>query len=274
MNHDLKKAAEKVKETNAVVADLLLINRAARTTCVKPAGTTSLTLGTSSGIHAWHAPHYIRRIRVKKIEPIYQYLKIMHPELIEQNDMDPDGAIIAVPQKAPENAIMRTESALDLLTRVKKFSTEWVKTGHLSGINTHNVSATVSIKDHEWDEVREWMWENRDSYNGLSVLQHDGGQYNQAPFEDCTEERYEELMKSLTEVNLDHIHEEEDKTDLSGEIACAGGACEIDFSYEGQEPEIEDTLKAADLIDQPIHETRISGPEVEDAVKTPTPQES
>ena len=88
MNYDLKMMADEVKAVNAHYADLLMINPAARTTCVKPAGTTSLTLGTSSGIHAWHAPYYIRRVRVKKAEPIYNYLATYHPELIEDDEWD------------------------------------------------------------------------------------------------------------------------------------------------------------------------------------------
>ena len=232
MNYDLKMMADEVKAVNAHYADLLMINPAARTTCVKPAGTTSLTLGTSSGIHAWHAPYYIRRVRVKKAEPIYNYLATYHPELIEDDEWDKEGAIIGVPQKAPETAIIRTETALDLLERVKLFSTDWVQRGHRTGDNTHNVSATISIKGEEWDAVKEWMWDNRDSYNGLSVLPYDGGGYVQAPFEDCTEEKYNALLAPLKDVNLDFIVESEDSTDLSGEIACAGGACEVDFSYD------------------------------------------
>ena len=124
---------------------------------------------------------------------------------------------------------MRTESALQLLKRVSKISTEWVKPGTRSGQNTHNVSATVSIKDSEWTDVGEWMWENRDVYNGLSVLPYDGGTYKQAPFEDCSKETYEALLGSLTSIDLTQINEEEDNTDLKGEVACAGGACEVKF---------------------------------------------
>ena len=225
---DTRMAASIVKEENARVAGLIGINPAARTTCIKPAGTTSLTLGTSSGIHAWHAPHYIRRIRVGKNEAIYQHLNQIHPELVEDEYFRPhDTAVIQVPQKAPEGSILRSESALELLERVKQFSTHWIKRGHRKGQNTHNVSATVTIKEDEWDEVGEWMWENRKFYNGLSVLPHDGGTYVQAPFEECDEETYNTMMQSLEEVDLSHIIEMQDDTDLQGELACAGGSCEI-----------------------------------------------
>ena len=225
---DTRMAASIVKDENARVAGLIGINPAARTTCIKPAGTTSLTLGTSSGIHAWHAPHYIRRIRVGKNEAIYQHLNQIHPELVEDEYFRPhDTAVIQVPQKAPEGSILRSESALELLERVKQFSTHWIKRGHRKGQNTHNVSATVTIKEDEWDEVGEWMWENRKFYNGLSVLPHDGGTYVQAPFEECDEETYNNMMQSLEEVDLSHIIEMQDYTDLQGELACAGGSCEI-----------------------------------------------
>jgi ribonucleoside-diphosphate reductase alpha chain len=227
---NMKSAAKVVKEENKRVAELLGINPAARTTTVKPAGTTSLTLGTSSGIHAWHNDYYIRRVRVGKNESMYSYLAVNHPELIEDEYFRPhDTAVIGIPQKAPEGSILRNESPIQLLERVKKVQQEWIKPGHRSGSNAHNVSATISIREHEWPAVGEWMWENKEYYNGLSVLPYDGGTYIQAPFEDCTKEKYEELMKALHDVDLSKIVESDDNTDLSGEVACAGGACEVKF---------------------------------------------
>ena len=227
---DMNAAANVVKSENERVAELIGINKAARTTCVKPAGTTSLALGTSSGIHAWHAEYYIRRIRVGKNEPIYSYLKENHPDLVEDEYFSPHNtAVISVPQSAPEGSILRTESALQLLRRVKKITDEWVKPGYRKGQNTHNISATISIKDAEWVDVGEWMWENRNSYNGLSVLPYDGGTYTQAPFEDCSKETYDVMMDSLTSVDLTRVVETDDNTDLKGEVACAGGACEVKF---------------------------------------------
>ena len=226
--YDMAKAAEVVKEENERVAKLLGINSAARCTTVKPAGTTSLTLGTSSGIHAWHNDFYLRRVRVGKNEAIYTYLSIYHPELLEDDKFRPhDTAIITVPQKAPEGAILRTESPFDLLERVKKVTKEWIKPGHRKGNNTHNVSATISIKSDEWDAVGEWLWENRKFYNGLSVLPFDGHTYVQAPFTDCSKEEYEALMQTLKEIDLSKVVEMEDMTDLAGEAACAGGACTV-----------------------------------------------
>jgi ribonucleoside-diphosphate reductase alpha chain len=228
LGYDMKKAAKAVKEENERVATLIGINKSARTTTVKPSGTSSLVLGTSSGIHAWHNDFYLRRIRVGKNESIYSYLAINHPELIEDEFFRPhDTAVISIPQKAPEGAIIRHESVFQMLERVKKVSQEWIKPGHRNGQNSHNVSATVSIKEDEWDLVGEWMWNNRDFYNGLSVLPYNGGSYTQAPFSDCTKEEYENLVKTLTNIDLTKVIELQDNTDLRGEVACAGGACEI-----------------------------------------------
>ena len=225
---DMTESALIVKKENARVAKKIGINSAARTTAVKPAGTTSLTLGTSSGIHAWHNDYYIRRIRVGKNESIYSYLHSNHPELIEDDYFRPhDTAIISIPQQAPKGSILRTESAFSLLERIKKVATKWVIPGHKKGSNTHNVSATISLKPDEWKKAGEWMWENRNYYNGLSVLPYNGGTYVQAPFEDITKEKFEDLMQHLVSIDLSKVIELEDNTDLKGELACAGGVCEI-----------------------------------------------
>jgi ribonucleoside-triphosphate reductase len=233
LTYDMSKAASLVKRENTRVSKLIEINQSARCTTVKPAGTTSLTLGTSSGIHAWHNDYYIRRLRVGKNEAIYTYLNENHPELVEDEYFRPhDTAVISIPQKAPEGSIMRTESPFQLLERVKKVATEWVKAGHRNGSNTHNVSATISLREHEWDAAGEWMWENRKAYNGLSVLPYNGGSYIQAPFEDITEEEYHQMMESLKDVDLGRVVELDDNTNLTGELACAGGTCEIDVDLK------------------------------------------
>ena len=225
---DMKDAASIVKKENARVAKLIGINKSARCTTVKPAGTTSLVLGTSSGIHAWHNDYYVRRMRVGKNEAIYTYLSVHHPELVEDEFFRPhDTAVISVPQQAPEGSILRTESPFDTLERVKRVATEWVKPGHRVGSNSHNVSATVSLKDDEWDAAGKWMWDNRDHYNGLSVLPYNGGTYTQAPFEDIDEAKFNEMSKVLSNVDLTKVVELDDNTDLSGELACAGGNCEV-----------------------------------------------
>jgi ribonucleoside-triphosphate reductase (thioredoxin) len=228
LNLNYEEAAQVVKETNNVISAALNINRAARTTAVKPAGTTSLVLGTSSGIHAWHNDYYIRRMRLGKNEAIYTYLAINHPELLEDEYFNPTSqSVISVPQKAPNGAITRHESTLDLLERVKLISKDWVKQGHNKGNNTHNVSCTVSVRDDEWKIIGEWMWVNKEYYNGLSVLPYHGGTYKQTPFEDCTKEQYEEMMSTLKDVDLSKVIEVQDNTNFSDSAACGGGNCEI-----------------------------------------------
>jgi ribonucleoside-triphosphate reductase len=228
LSYNLAEAAEIVKEENERVAGLLDINVSARCTTVKPSGTSSCVLGTASGIHAWHNDYYIRRQRLGKNEALYQHLAKHHPELVEDEFFNPEQqAVVEIPQKAPEGSILRTENALDLLDRVRKFNTEWVQTGHREGQNSHNVSCTISVKDDEWPDVGEWMWKNRNTFNGIAVLPYNGGTYTQAPFEDITEERFNMLESSLNDIDLTKVIEAEDETDLSGEAACAGGACEI-----------------------------------------------
>ena len=226
--YDMKAAAAAAKEENKRIAKLIGIKPAARVTTIKPAGTSSLALGCSSGIHAWHNDYYVRRIRVGKNESIYGYLSKWHPELVEDEYFRPhDTAVISIPQKAPEDAILRHELAIDLLERVKWFNKKWIRPGHIKGQNTHNISATVSVREHEWDIVGEWMWENRGHFNGLSILPYDGGTYVQAPFEDCDANTYAAMMETLSAVDLRFVAEDDDNTNLSGELACAGGACEV-----------------------------------------------
>ena len=104
---------------------------------------------------------------------------------------------------------------------------EWVKAGHRGGANKNNVSTTVSIKKDEWEGVGEWMWDNRENFTALSVLPYDDHTYMQAPFEDITEEEYNSLVSSLHTIDLTKVVEFDDNTNLSGEIACGGGGCEV-----------------------------------------------
>lgn len=216
-------------QENARVAKLIGINKAYRIGTVKPAGTTSLVLGCSSGIHAWYAKYYIRRMRLSKSEPLYKYLKKHIPELIEDDFLKPEyTAILSIPQRAPEGSILRTESPIELLERVKKIKSEWILPSHRKGSNMHNVSVTVNIKDNQWTDVGEWMWTNREIYNGVSVLPYDNGTYKQPPFEECTKAKFDELYTYLKKIDLTKVKELSDSTDLQGEMACSGSSsCEI-----------------------------------------------
>jgi ribonucleoside-diphosphate reductase alpha chain len=228
LKYNLELAANTAMTVNRDISDVIGTNEAARITCIKPSGTTSLVLGTASGIHAWHAPYYLRTMRFNKNEDIAAYLMINHPELCEDDVLRPhDTVCVRIPVKAPEGSIFRTESPLDTLERVKKFSTEWIKPGHANGPNTHNVSATISVAN-EWEEVGQWMWDNREVYNGLSVLPYFGGSYKQAPFEDITEEEYNNRIAHLTTVDLTKVMELDDSVDFGAIQACAGGQCSLD----------------------------------------------
>jgi ribonucleoside-diphosphate reductase alpha chain len=227
-NINLKESAKIVKEENERVAKLLGIKKAARSTTVKPSGTSSLVVGSSSGIHAWHDNFYIRRIRVGKNESIYTYLSTNHPELVEDDFFNPtQQAIISVPQAAPVGAVTRAESTFDLLERTKRFNLEWVRPGHRSGQNYNNVSVTINIKAGEWKQVGEWMWANRNDYTAMSCLPEDLGSYKQTPFSSITEEEYNEMVTHLHNIDLRNVVEMSDNTNLMEQVACSGASCEI-----------------------------------------------
>jgi ribonucleoside-diphosphate reductase alpha chain len=273
LNYDLTTAANTAKVVNSMISAQIGINEAARITCIKPSGTTSCVLGTSSGIHAWYSSYYLRTIRFGKNEDISSYMIVNHPELCEDDILRPhDTLCVRIPIKAPKEAILRTETAIDTLERVKKFSKEWIKPGHINGDNTHNVSATISIDKNrkyyytdteydkneemqwewrdisklygktptvsdnidysgisdEWQAVGEWMWENKDVYNGLSVLPYDNGSYVQAPFSEITEEEYNEKVKSLKSLDLTKVIELDDTVDFGAIAACSGGQCSLE----------------------------------------------
>ncbi len=183
---DWKKAALAALRGNEETAKAIGIKMAARVTCIKPEGTSSLVLGTASGIHARHAHYYIRRMGFNKNEPIAQYLSQNHPELVEEDLGNPLAIKVALPQKSPDRSIYRSENVLELLERAKFFAQNWIVPGHRSGPNTHNVSCTGSVKPGEWEKVGKWMWENREFYNGISVFPYFAGDSTQLqlPFED------------------------------------------------------------------------------------------
>ncbi len=225
---NMKEAAKVACDENERLAKVLGINKAARVTTVKPSGTTSLVLGTSSGIHAWHDDYYIRRIRLGKNEALYAYLSMYHPEMLEDDFFKPTlQSIVSVPQRAPEGSITRKESAMDMLERIKTINKNWIKPGHRKGANMHNVSATVTIKQDEWGTVGEWLYENKEYFTALSFLPEDLGSYKQPPYETITKEEFEAVVSSLHSVDLSKVIEFVDNTSLMDQQACAGGACEI-----------------------------------------------
>jgi ribonucleoside-diphosphate reductase alpha chain len=230
LNLDKAQAAKYVLKENERISKLIGINKAYRTTTVKPSGNSSVVLKTSSGIHARHAPYYWRRMRINKSEPIYTYLSVHASKLLIDDIYDPENtSVISVVVKSNKDAIFRNENAINFLNRVKLVFSKWIVSGHRKGANYNNVSATCSVKDHEWNELFDWCWENKESFTGISFLPFDGGSYQQLPFEDATKKDYLEFITTIKDYKLDFkdIIELSDKTDLIGEVACGGGKCEI-----------------------------------------------
>jgi ribonucleoside-diphosphate reductase alpha chain len=224
----LQEGAKLALDVNEKYAKKLGINPAARVTAIKPEGTSSTVLMSSSGIHDRHAPFYLRRIRMNKDDPLTMYLKHTIPELVEDDLFDAGGAVVTIPQESPNGALLRNNtSAIDLLNRAIKYNQNWVAPGHRSGKNMHNVSCTVSVKDHEWSALCDAMWQQKDLYTGISLLPYDGGTYQQAPFEECTKEVFDSLSLLVKNIDLREVKEEQDNTARMDAPACAGGLCEI-----------------------------------------------
>jgi len=224
----LQKGASLVLEVNEKYARKLGINVAARTTTIKPEGSSSCVLGSASGIHARHSEYYIRRIRMNKDDSLAVYLKGAIPELVEDDKFSSSGVVVSIPQESPSGALTRhDETAESLFKRAISYNKNWVSGGYRSGDNQHNVSATISVKEDEWESLRELMWKHRKDYAGISLLPFDGGSYQQAPFEDCTKEVYTEMSALVKEIDLKQVREENDNTNRVEQVACGGGSCEI-----------------------------------------------
>lgn len=228
-NDMLVKGAGIVLETNEQIAAKLGINKAARTTAIKPEGTASCVLGSSSGIHDRHDEFYVRRIRMSKDDSLYRYLQSVIPGLCEDDAMSATGGVVSIPQQSPEGAIIRTQSsAKTLFDRAARFNKLWVANGHRSGVNSHNVSVTISMRDEEWDTMAEVLWKNRQSYNGISLLPYSDANYKQMPFESCNKETFDKMSEMVKNIDLRNVIELEDNTNRLDTVACSGGICNIE----------------------------------------------
>jgi ribonucleoside-triphosphate reductase len=224
----LSEAAALVVATNQHYAKILGINPSARCTCLKPEGSASCVLGSSSGIHSRHNEEYLRRIRMNSNDPLAIYLMEVIPELVEPDFYGANTVVVTIPQQAPKGAIIQSqESALQLFERVLFYSDYWITPGYVSGPTSHNVSCTINYLDEEVVDLVKALWDNRDKYNGVSLLPKDLGTYKQAPFENCDLETFEKLEKLVQNIDLTQVREEEDGTERTGIIACSGGVCEI-----------------------------------------------
>jgi ribonucleoside-diphosphate reductase alpha chain len=233
----LRTGATVVKVINAVVARALGINPAARTTCVKPEGTASLLLGTSSGLHPHHSLRYFRRVQTNVYDPIFQHFKRANPHMVEPSVYDLNGRteVITFPVEGPAFGIYRDDlSAVKHLEYVRLVQLHWVQAGRRHekfspGLH-HNVSCTISVRGDEWPKVGEFIWENRQHFTGVALLQDQGDKaYAQAPRESLSTREDIAKWNSLTYQPVDYtmLREEEDLTELKQVVACAGGSCEL-----------------------------------------------
>lgn len=226
----LQRAAKLVLEVNEKYAKKIGTNIAARTTAIKPEGTASCVLGSSSGIHARHSEYYLRRVRMNKDDELARYLAKTIPELVEDDIFSPSGVVVTIPQESPVGAVTRhQESALELFGRVKHYYNNWVLPGHRTGANTHNVSCTINYKPKEIDDLLKQLWDDRFQYAAVSLLPHSDANYQQAPFEDCTKETFEKYNEMVNDIDLTKVLEMEDNTNRAEQLACAGGSCSLDF---------------------------------------------
>lgn len=234
LNPEYQRAvAERIIAWNVDFAERVGVRPASRTTCVKPSGTTSLELGSvGSGHHAHHARRYIRRVTADQYETVFQAFKAKNPHMCVQK---PDGKwVIEFPVQAPDGAVLKKDlSALTFLEMVRSTQQSWVVPGTANpdtspGLS-HNVSNTVNVAEDEWDDVASYLWTNRWSFTGVSLLPEDPV-LPFMPFEavqsPAQERRWNELVANYQPVDYHALHEAEDGTNLSGEAACAGGACE------------------------------------------------
>jgi len=207
-------------ETNLQYASDLNVNPSTSITCVKPSGTVSQLVDSASGIHPRHSRYYIRRIRGDKKDPITTF---MTEKGVPSEDcvMRPESTIVfSFPKKAPESALLRDDlTAIEHLELWMLYQKHWCE---------HKPSVTISVKEDEWVEVGAWVWKNFDDISGVSFLPHDGGTYKQAPYEECTEEQYNDLLDKMpSNIYWDELIEDDDNVEGVQQLACTAGVCEI-----------------------------------------------
>jgi ribonucleoside-triphosphate reductase (thioredoxin) len=216
----LEQLREVAIDANAEFAALLGIPQSAAITCVKPSGTVSQLVDSASGIHARHSQYYIRRVRGDKKDPLSAFLTSAGVPS-EDCVMRPDSTVVfSFPMKAPEGARLRDDlTALQHLDLWLMYQRHWCE---------HKPSVTISVKEHEWMDVGAWVWRNFDEISGVSFLPWDGGTYRQAPYEECSEQAYNELLSKMPkDIAWDSLVEKDDNVEGAQTLACVAGHCEI-----------------------------------------------
>jgi len=225
-NKGLEKTLEHLRDiavaTNAEWADRLDIPHSAAITCVKPSGTVSQLVDSASGIHSRHSPYYIRTVRGDNKDPLTQFM-IDNGIPNEPCVFKPDSTtVFSFPQKAPAGAVTRNDmTAIEQLETWLTYQRHWCE---------HKPSVTISVRDSEWLAVGAFVYEHFDEMSGVSFLPHSDHTYQQAPYQDCTKEQYEELLAQMPE-RIDWTklseYEQEDNTAAMQTLACSGDSCEI-----------------------------------------------
>lgn len=225
-NENLKVLLEKLKQvaisTNEEWAFILNIPPSAAITCVKPSGTVSQLVDSSSGIHARHSEYYIRTVRGDNKDPITEFLKFQGVPFEADVTKPESTTVFSFPQKAPSGAITRNDmSALEQLNLWMMYQQHWCE---------HKPSVTITVKDEEWMEVGAWVYRNFNDVSGISFLPHSDHTYKQAPYQECSKEQYESMLAIMPK-NVDwsglSYYETEDTSKGSSTFACVGGVCEI-----------------------------------------------
>lgn len=233
-----KEAALAAVETNEIWAKKLGVNPAARITCVKPEGTSSIILGAASGIHPHHSRRYFRRIQCNKLDNVYSFFKIYNPDLCEESvwSANKTDDVLTFPVEIPEGAMVKEDlTAIKHLGIIKNAQENWVNYGtskHNKKNIKHSVSCTVLVDEDEWDKVVKYLFENRENFTAVSLLPKTGDKiYKQAPMEAVIskedEKRFEKLSKEIEEVDYTKLEEAHDETKPQDEVACGGNGCEI-----------------------------------------------
>ena len=218
LNGLLTELREEARRANEEFAELLGIPKSAAITCVKPSGTVSQLVDSASGIHPRHSKFYIRRVRGDKKDPLTQFL-ITQGVPNEACVYKPDQTVVfSFPIKAPDGITRSNVTPIDHLALWLTYQRHWCE---------HKPSVTISVEEKDWPEVGAWTWKNFSEISGVSYLPYDGGTYRQAPYEECTEEVYQELKASLPKINWEEFKENTDNVEGAQQLACSAGVCEI-----------------------------------------------